>query len=197
MACMDQQQTAALARELIGGDISIDQFVSRISTPSTGHLEQARVDLDRARRCGVPEVIYGEGKTLDALQEITATLQKHGQGVLLTRLSSENAEALVACFSDCHHNPVARTLRVGTTCDPAATDWASLGRVCVVSAGTSDLPIAEEARETAAWMGVAVETIYDVGVAGPQRLLEELDVLGARRQLACGRCGDVETDLDR
>jgi hypothetical protein len=174
---MDQQQLKTLAGELLEGQISIEQFVRRMTTPATVNLNESRVDLDRASRCGLPEVIYGEGKSLSALQRITATLREHGHEVLLTRLSSEKAAAISAHHSNCVHNACAKTLRIGVGSNSDSKSWASLGRVCVVSAGTSDLPVAEEAKETALWTGVTVDTIYDVGVAGPHRLTEELDTL--------------------
>ena len=176
---MDPQQVKSLAGDLLEGRVSLQKFVDRITTPATINLSDCRVDLDRAGRCGLPEVVYGEGKTLAALLKITATLQNNGHEVLITRLSSDTAEAISARYPVGVYNSVARTMRIGVDSQEESKTWAARGRVCVVSAGTSDLPVAEEARETALWTGVTVDAIYDVGVAGPQRLREELETLRA------------------
>ncbi|HEX4129832.1 MAG TPA: nickel pincer cofactor biosynthesis protein LarB [Pirellulales bacterium] len=138
----------------------------------TADLGEAQIDLDRHRRCGYPEVVFGEGKTVAALEKIFRTLLEHcGEG-LATRISPEKAEALAGLFPAVRYNPVGRTLRVGTK--PQA---ATIGHVGIVTAGTSDLPVAEEARETADWMGTRVTLIVDVGVAGPHRFPEQLPKL--------------------
>ena len=137
--------------------------------------ENATIDLDRQRRCGFPEVIYGESKTAEAIVEIATELFKRGVDVLATRVSEEKADyALPRLRRVCpkaYYNAVARTLRA-----PQNESGTSMyvGRVVVVTAGTSDLPVAEEAVETLKWTGVDVELIQDVGVAGPQRLQAKL-----------------------
>jgi NCAIR mutase (PurE)-related protein len=127
--------------------------------------------LDRRRRCGFPEVVFGPGKTNDQLREIIATIIGHSQPVLATRVDSTQADALLAAFPAARYNPVAKTFRL-----PASTSLTSHDRphVAVISAGTGDLPVAEEARETLDWMGVRTTMIHDVGVAGPHRLAERL-----------------------
>jgi NCAIR mutase (PurE)-related protein len=174
---MDIHQSEALAKGLLSGELSIEQFVGRITAPPTESLAQAQLDLDRIDRCGTAEVVFGEGKTIEALQSIATALQNRGQGVLITRISPEQAHPLVKEFPDADYQSVSRTLRIGATSENVTPPWSTLGRVCIVSAGTCDLPVAEEARVTAAWIGVTVETVYDVGVAGPQRLTENLDTL--------------------
>lgn len=129
------------------------------------------LDLDRRRRCGYPEVIFGEGKDVETLVRIVQRLLGEREGVLITRLAAEKAASLSPHFPEAHYNPVARTWRIAM-----GTARAS-GRVAVITAGTSDLPVAEEARETLAWMGVEVTMIHDVGVAGPHRFPAHLDKL--------------------
>ena len=140
----------------------------------------ATVDLDRRRRCGFPEVIFGQCKTLDQLRQIVARLLEHGEDVLATRIDVEQAAGLLLAFPQGRYNTVARTFRVQgsgfsrsepepRTLNPAPSAW-----VAVISAGTSDQPVAEEVRETLAWMGVRTTLIQDVGVAGPHRLPERL-----------------------
>jgi NCAIR mutase (PurE)-related protein len=145
------------------------------------------VDLERQARCGFPEVLFGHGKSIEQLREIIALQLAHHQPVLATRITAEQAAGLVAAFPQGRYNAVARTFRVsgkevsGVGCQVSESDirhptpdTRHLAHVAVISAGTGDLPVAEEARETLDWMGVDVTTIHDVGVAGPQRLAARL-----------------------
>jgi len=137
-----------------------------VSIPETAITDSARVDLDRQRRCGFPEVVYCEGKSVEAVEQIFAALVAAGQEAFGTRATADQAAAIVRLFPHARHNTVARTIRVSVTGERLPK-----GKVAVVTAGTSDRPVAEEALETLRWMGCAVERIEDVGVAGPQRLL--------------------------
>ncbi|QDU54432.1 nickel pincer cofactor biosynthesis protein LarB [Aeoliella mucimassa] len=143
-------------------------------TPSDSSFSLAEnavtLDEDRSRRCGFPEVIYAEGKTVEAVQAIVARLLEQGERVLATRVSAEQAAELVPMFPQAQYNQLGRTLRV----DPEGTSQAAIGHVAVITAGTSDRPVSEEVRETLGWMGVQVTMIYDVGVAGPHRLPSRL-----------------------
>jgi NCAIR mutase (PurE)-related protein len=141
------------------------------SAEPSARLPAATVDLDRRRRCGSPEVIYGPGKTAEQICQIAAALVEHGEPVLATRVDPQQAVALLAAFPNGRHNEVARTFRLGDS--PARSgkeNTPASPLVAVISAGTGDLPVAEEARETLDWMGVRVTMIHDVGVAGPARL---------------------------
>ncbi len=162
------------------GDLTIAKFVEQLDGERTADLGFANLDLDRPRRCGFPEVVYGEGKSTKAIQEICRELAARGQDVFATRISAEQAASLVTVFPEGIYNPVGRTFRAAARGN-AASDHAqspdSCGRVVIVTAGTSDLPVAEEARETAQWMGAEVRLIQDLGVAGPHRLLAHLDEL--------------------
>lgn len=126
------------------------------------------VDVERAARCGFPEVIFGEGKTPAAIAAIARRLLEAGQPVLATRINGEQATAIGAELPAARYNPTARTLRIDLERGPS--EAARRGRVVVVTAGTSDLPVAEEVRETLQWMGVDAPMMHDVGVAGPHRL---------------------------
>jgi NCAIR mutase (PurE)-related protein len=173
---MNPEQLRELARKIAAGAIGVEEFVTAAMEWRTAELGDACVDLDRRRRCGFPEVVFGEGKSSDQLRRILTVLVADGGDALATRVSAEKAAALAEHFPEARYNPVARTLRVPS---PAATKTPTerRGRVVIVTAGTSDLPVAEEARETALWMGAEVELIQDVGVAGPQRLLAHLPTL--------------------
>jgi NCAIR mutase (PurE)-related protein len=140
-------------------------------TKTTARLESASVDLDRHRRCGFPEVVFAQGKTAEQLREVLSTLVANGEDAFATRVDASQAEALSSAFATGRYNPAARTFRVPK---PSSNGCAPLGSVAVISAGSSDLPVAEEVRETLEWMGVDVTMIHDVGVAGPHRLRERL-----------------------
>lgn len=129
-------------------------------------LGDARVDTDRHRRCGFPEVVYSEGKTVEMIEKIFDSLIRHKHDVLATRMVKDQAEALQRTFPQGIYNPVAKTFRIAGREAPLK----KTGKIVVVTAGTSDLPVAEEALETADWMGVEAKLVADVGVAGPHRL---------------------------
>jgi NCAIR mutase (PurE)-related protein len=171
-----------LAERLIAGELTLDDFVRRAAEGKTADLGEVRLDLDRSRRCGFPEVIFAEGKTTKALEKIFSALLERNVDVLATRMSAEKAEALLSNFPTANYNPLGRTFRipserVGTSPSPTLENSNCQGRVTIVSAGTSDMPVAEEARETALWTGARVTMIPDVGVAGPHRLVENLPLL--------------------
>lgn len=130
-------------------------------------------DSQRRARCGYPEVIYGEGKPAETIAAIAQELLARQEPVLATRIEPEKAAAIAQLVPSVRYNPLARTLRV----DPAESLTTLSGRVAVVTAGTSDAAVAEEAKETLLWMGCRVEMVCDVGVAGPHRLPERLPVL--------------------
>lgn len=130
--------------------------------------DDTNIDLDRQNRCGFPEVVFAEGKTIESVVSIFDELSSDRQDCLATRVTAEQAEALTARFPEAIYNEVARTVRFQIATSPAAS-----GKVAVITAGTSDRPVAEEAAETLRWMNVAVEVIQDVGVAGPHRLSEQ------------------------
>lgn len=132
-------------------------------------------DGERRERCGYPEVIYGEGKPAATIAAIAQELLVRGERVLATRITPEKAESLLSLMPAAIYNPLARTLRVG----PAEGELVSCGQVVIVTAGTSDAGVAEEAKETLLWMGCQVDMVYDVGVAGPHRLPARLTTLQA------------------
>ena len=145
----------------------------RAAFTGTTATAEALVDLDRVRRCGFPEVVYGAGKSPDAVLAVFRAQQQAGQNSLATRATSEQADLVCAEFTNARHNVIARTITLVQSVAEVR------GRVAVVTAGTSDRPVAEEAVETARWMGCEVDLIVDVGVAGPQRLLAQRDRFAA------------------
>ena len=161
---MDATHLVTLARKLAASEITADEFL-RDAALVSARTDVAMVDLDRQRRCGFPEVIYGTGKTVDAICAIAQKLLNHDQSVLATRIDPEKAATISEQLPHAKYNPTARTLRI----DSAKRDQL-VGHVAIISAGTSDIPVAEEARETLGWMGVHTTMVHDVGVAGPHRL---------------------------
>jgi len=137
---------------------------------ATLQLPTASVDLDRTRRCGFPEVIYGEGKTSETIAQIATELHARCERVLATRIEPTKAAEIAKLLPEIQYNPTARTLRLGDD----LPDAQCTGHVAVISAGTSDLSVAEEAHQTLLWMGVRVSMVHDVGVAGPHRLPQRL-----------------------
>lgn len=171
---MEQEALISLAQKLIAGKLAPDHFVAEVRASIAANVADADLDFDRARRCGYPEVVYAEGKSIASLISIVGQLQDAGQAILATRVSAEQAATVLAEFPDIEHNECARTLRMGTVPQTARST-----SVAIVSAGTSDRPIAEEVAETLTWMGVPHSIIQDVGVAGPHRLPAHLEALRA------------------
>ena len=147
---------------------------ARNGNSDVDNLDFARVDLARLRRQGVPEVVYGAGKTAEQIVAILASLRDHGQTpALATRIDAEKAKAVASALGDGFtYFPAARLGRLGPARAPDG-----LGPIAVAAAGTSDLPVAEEAAVTAESLGSRVERVYDVGVSGIHRLFAKADVI--------------------
>lgn len=143
-----------------------------------GHIDLgfAKVDTDRLRRCGHPEVIFCPGKTDGQIVHIIKAMRKAGQNVLATRATREQFRAVKKAIPAAAYHEMARAITLDVVPLPRQT-----GCVAVVCAGTSDLPVAEEAALTAERMGAKVARITDVGVAGLHRLMTHLDVLRSAR----------------
>ncbi|MEN6407421.1 MAG: nickel pincer cofactor biosynthesis protein LarB [Thermoguttaceae bacterium] len=170
---MNRDQLQLLTKHLLAGQLTPEAFVNQLSHAEIADVGEAQVDLDRGRRCGFPEVVFAEGKTVETMTKIFETLMRHRSDVLATRMSPEQAAELSAKFPNGRYNASGRTFSI--RCEgQEETESVERGRVVIISAGTSDLPVAEEARETALWTGAEVELIQDVGVAGPHRLRAHL-----------------------
>jgi len=170
---MNAHSLQQIAARLIAGDLSTADFVGQMQRQGIADVGVAQVDMDRGRRCGFPEVIFSQGKTVEAIARIIEAQLEHGVDVLATRMSAEQAAELLSQFPAADYNPIARTFRIAKPVE----NGAAVGRVTIVTAGTSDLPVAEEARETALWTGAEVSFVQDVGVAGPHRLAANLHLL--------------------
>jgi hypothetical protein len=191
MKAMNTHDIQQLAARLLAGELSVGQFAAHFTPPPLADVGVAQVDLDRRRRCGFPEVVFAYGKTVDAIEKIFRALIGHGADVLATRMTPEQAAELEPRFPGGCYNPVGRTFRIPISGVKPPSDSRRVtgetpvpldrlpapGKVTLVTAGTSDLPVAEEARETLLWTGAEVNLIQDVGVAGPHRLTANLGQL--------------------
>lgn len=157
------------------GTVTIDEALLKIKTQPFEDIDFAKVDLHRKARQGVAEVIYGAGKTVDQIIRIVETMQKNGQNtILITRLSKETADVIKDKVQMVYYQEA----RIGIIGELQKPD--GIGKIVVATGGTSDIPVAEEAALTAETYGNEVVRLYDVGVAGLQRLLSHLDdIMGA------------------
>jgi len=146
--------------------LSVEAALERLNAAAVSDLGYAHLDLHRRERCGFPEVIFCEGKASEWVEGLVGKLAEAGQDCLATRVSAEQAEHLARRFPQAQQDRVARTFWL-----PAAPPAPTAGRVVVITAGTSDLPVAREAVVTAQALGCAVSLLADVGVAGIHRLL--------------------------
>lgn len=165
-------ETKSILEAVSSGELSIDDALVKLKLEPFADLGFAKVDLHRSVRQGVPEVIYGAGKTPEQISGIVEAMRKAGQDrVLITRLSADASSAL-ACAEPYTYYDCARIGLVGKMPEPSG-----LGSIVVACAGTSDLPVAEEAAITAEALGNDVCRLYDVGVAGLHRLLSHAEEL--------------------
>lgn len=170
---MDEAHLTELLLKVRGGATPIEDAVKELRQLPFADLGFSVVDHHRALRQGVPEVILGEGKTPEQIIGIARELARTGQNVLVTRIDEAKANALLREMPDVRHNPTARTCTLEKAAIPSISDR----RVALVSAGTSDIPVAEECAETMRMLGVGFDRIFDVGVAGIHRLLHKRPML--------------------
>lgn len=181
---MDASDLETLARAVADGTMTPVQLVERVRLDAVTDLGYAQVDTERGVRTGVSEVIYGAGKTAAQIAGIVAAMREAGQRrVLITRLDAEKAEALRQADCDFAYHEVARAGVVGELPEPDGN-----GTILVVTAGTSDVPVAEEAALTARFLGNRVECVNDAGVAGIHRLLRHAEQI-ARAQVIVAIAG--------
>ncbi len=149
------------------GRVDTEEALKRLKYLPFEELEFATLDTHRELRQGFPEVVFGESKSIDQIKPIIRSMLKRKENVLVTRLTPDKGKALKKAFPKALYNPVSRTLFIKSH----AIRPSGRGTVLVLSAGTSDVPVAEEAAVTAECMGNRVTRLFDVGVAGLHRLL--------------------------
>jgi len=169
---MEEAKLRELLESVSRGAVGIEAAIARLKDLPYADLGYASVDHHRALRHGAPEVILGAGKTSGQIIGIAGELQRAGQNVLITRLDAEKAGEVSEALPALRYVELPRT----ATLETAPITPLSTRAVALVSAGTGDLPVAEECAETLRILGVAVERVYDVGVAGIHRLLHKREV---------------------
>jgi NCAIR mutase (PurE)-related protein len=169
---MDPKGLKELLERVREGALSPEDAAKRLATLPYEDLGFAKIDHHRALRRGFPEAVFGAGKTPEQIGAIVERIAGHGQRVLVTRTSAEVHRQVAAALPEAVYHDAARCITVETAPAPALP-----GRIAIAVAGTSDLPVAEEAAVTAAFHGAEVDRVYDVGVAGLHRLLDRAETI--------------------
>jgi NCAIR mutase (PurE)-related protein len=172
---MDTKELKILLQNLKNGDIDLDDAMERLKHLPFEDIGHANIDHHRGLRLGFPEVILGEEKSVGQMEKIIAALLDKGNNVLVTRLAEEKALKIKEVFPAASYHADARCLTV----EQKPVEPRGKGNILVISAGTSDIPVAAEAVVTAQMMGNQVEHLYDVGVAGIHRLLARKELIFA------------------
>lgn len=163
---MESGELRTVLEKVAAGQLSVDLALAELGGVAVADLGFAQVDLHRRQRCGFPEVIFCEGKTPDWVAGVVRRLVEAEQDCLATRVSDEQADLLARLYPDAQQDRLARTFW-----RPAAAPQPPEGKLMIITAGTSDLPVAQEALVTAQALGCEVGLIADAGVAGIHRLL--------------------------
>lgn len=167
-----------ILNEVKTGVLSVDEAAFRLKTMPFDDLGYALIDHHRTLRNGCPEIIYCAGKTVEQVEGIVKNLLEVGKvNVLATRATTEMAEAIQKMYPDTEWHPSARIVTIRRY----PVEKSKKGKILVVTAGTSDLPVADEAAVTAEFLGNEVVRLCDVGVAGLHRLLAKLDVIASAK----------------
>ena len=169
---MNSEEMKKFLKSIKDGDISIDDGVDKLKDLSYSDLGFAKIDNHRELRVGYPEVIYCEGKTVEQIKAIVRLMLTKDVNILGTRASRIMYEGVKEVYEDTEYNELARTIVIRRKEVEIPSTY-----IALVTGGTSDIPVAEEAAITAEIFGNKVERIYDVGVAGIHRLFENLDVI--------------------
>lgn len=170
---MQESQIRAILEQIADGGLSCEQGLELLRHLPYEDIGIAQVDHHRSLRQGQPEVIFGQGKSVEQISRIMETMIKRGSNLLVTRLDEDKATALREAFPTAVWHAAAHCLTVETT----ALAESGRGTILVISAGTSDIPVASEAVVTARFLGNRVEQLFDVGVAGIHRLLARQELL--------------------
>jgi NCAIR mutase (PurE)-related protein len=170
---METRELRTILQRLRDGDVTIDDVLERLRHLPFEDIGCASIDHHRALRQGFPEVVLGESKSVEQIERIVGALSAKGNNVLVTRLAEDKALRVTRSFAAARYHADARCL----TIEQKPVEMLGKGKILVISAGTSDIPVAAEAVVTAGLMGNEVEQLFDVGVAGIHRLLGRKDLL--------------------
>jgi NCAIR mutase (PurE)-related protein len=176
---LERESVRQLLEDVRRGECDVDAALESLSGLPFVDTDHARVDTHRALRHGLPEVVFGLGKSAEQVLDVVRALRNEGQSVLVTRAEPELADEVVAAFPGGHYDALGRLLWFG----PSEVPTTGVGTVVVVSAGTADQPVAAEAEGVLRRFGNKTETLKDVGVAGIHRLLASQTVLRSARVL--------------
>jgi NCAIR mutase (PurE)-related protein len=185
---MDSDQFRLLFEQVRNGTVGVESALERVRHLPFEDLGFAKIDHHRVLRHGMPEVIFAKGKTPEQVASITERLLDNSPNVLITRADAECARVLTNKFPEAEHFPLSGVVRFWRN---RATR--GKGKIVVVSAGTSDIPVGEEAQTTAETMGNEVDVIYDIGVAGIHRLMHSRERLTQARVVVV--CAGMEGAL--
>ena len=201
---MNEEHIKELLEQVSRGETTVEEAFGELKDLPYKDLGFANIDHHRAIRTGFPEVVFGQGKTPQQIRDIMAELAGHGRNIMTTRASEKAFQAVQEAIPEAHYYETARIIAVkeedsakagpaaeepagrttakagpaaGETAVPAKELPEELGSVCVISAGTADIPVAEEAAVTAELLGNRVSRVYDVGVAGIHRLFDKLPII--------------------
>lgn len=169
---MDELRIKELLEAVRSGKLTIENAFSKLKHLPFEDLSFAKIDHHRQIRQGIPEVVFAEGKKTEDVIAIAGALYNRSKRLLITKASKEIFDRLI--IKDAVYHPLSRTIT-------ANTEKKKKGRVLILSAGTSDMPVAEEAAVTASFLGSKVETVFDVGVAGIHRLMDSKKSLTASK----------------
>ena len=165
---MDIESLGRLLGFVASGEMSVEDAAKKLARMSTEDIDYAHIDHNRFLRKGFPEVIFGQGKTVDQIIGIMEKMVQQESIVLVTRVNPQKADRILLCFNDAVYHEDAKMIILEKTRLPKK----GKGTILVISAGTSDIPVAKEACLTANVMGNNVKSVFDVGVAGIHRLFE-------------------------
>jgi pyridinium-3,5-biscarboxylic acid mononucleotide synthase len=172
---MDIEKLRQLLEGIQQGQTTVEQALERLRQLPFEDLGYARLDLHRALRNGMPEVVFCEGKSIEHTTAILKRLWQHHERVMGTRVSPEMAKAIKKEIPEVHYEPLSRLVILVRGETPSRPENAAYA--LVVTGGTADMPVAEEAAQTLEFLGSRVERAYDVGVAGIHRLFDRLDLI--------------------
>lgn len=168
---MDRKKLETILRRVQKGELKVEEAMMELENFPYAEMEFAMLDSHRATRHGVPEVVMAQGKTAEQLSLILKKMNEIHRNLLVTRLDEEKFKKIKNTVKGLRYNPIAKTaVLIREEVKQPGNKY-----ICVVSAGTSDVPVAEEAVETAMFMGSRVKKFYDIGVAGIHRLFSKLD----------------------
>ena len=162
----------SLLEQFKTGIVDLETVLSQLSSCEMEDLGFAKIDQSRRARTGIPEIIFAAGKTPEQVEKIAVQMVENGQDILATRVTPEMFAVIRKSIPNSLYNPLSKTM----VYQPVKPTLAK-GNICVITAGTSDIPVAEEATVTAEFLGNRVTPVYDVGVAGIHRLFHRIELI--------------------